>query len=102
MSDWRPVEGTTLPTNMRLTDDGKLQIHEVQHSDTLIVDHVADKARDIREHGRRKNTALGHYVGSIPLVLYNQWVKEDPSIKHDGARLYAKLKQADFSKLRVS
>ena len=99
--NWRRVEGTTLPTKMRITDGGKLQLHEVQYSDKIIVDHVAAMEREIREHGRRKDSAMGHYVGSVPLVLYNRWIKEDPDIQHDGAKLAAKLRTAEFSKLMV-
>ena len=101
-STWRPVEGVTIPTRMRITTDNKLQVETVQHSDKLIVDHVADMDREIREHGRGNERSTGHYVGSVPLVVYEQWCREDPEIKYDSNKLMAKLKGADYSRLRVS
>ena len=100
MTDWQPVPGTVVPTRMRYTQDGKLQIREDQNTD-LIVDRVADIGRALRETGRQKDSALGHYVGSVPLALYHRWLKEDPDIAHDGRKLHAKLMGSDYSKLRV-
>lgn len=95
MVDWRPVDGLDSAARLGF-EDGKMRVEQWQ-DEQPIVEHV----KEMRERAKKTDTAMGRYVGSIPITLYNQWVKEDPDIAKDNRKLLAKLQSADFSKLRV-
>lgn len=80
--------------NLHTTDEGF--VVETIWNERPYLDHMAR----MRQQGVQQSQGM-RYLGTIPMGLLSEWLKEDPEILSKPDGLAKKLRQAEYSKLRA-
>jgi hypothetical protein len=89
------LDQSTLKKQTMITDDDGFTIR-TDWDETPFLNHM----QRMRQHNTQESS-LGRYVGSVPMELLGQWLKEDPELLDKQGAIVRKLRDNEFAKLRA-
>ena len=89
------LDQSALRKQTLITDDEGFTVR-TDWDEKPFIDHM----QNVRQQGVQ-DREMGRYLGSIPLPLLGEWLKEDPELLDKPGAIMAKLRDNEFAKLRA-